>query len=195
MERVEEKLFVESIREGRQVDAVFLIDDLRLGTTKNGKPYAGFKLKDRTGSLEARVWDGAESFCQTFKNGEPVRISGLAESFQGQIQVKVTGARNVPADAIDPAWLVPSSPFNIDDMFAELQGLVAGLSDRHLRELLEGFLTDSEFAASFKRAPAAKNFHHAYAGGLLEHTLSVARAADAAARLYPFLRRDLLLAG
>ncbi|MEW6266236.1 MAG: HD domain-containing protein [Thermodesulfobacteriota bacterium] len=189
------KIYVQDIREGQEVAAAFVLSDLRLATTKNGRPYVALKLRDRTGGIEARVWDRAEEFARKFRNGEAALIRGLAESFQGSLQIKVVEARPLAEDEIVPADFLPSTPHDVEVMFDELKSMAAGLGDPDLRSLLSDVLADEELAAGFKQAPAAKKFHHAYRGGLLEHTLSLARAASAAAGLYPRLDRDLLLAG
>lgn len=189
------KLFVEEIREGREVVSAFLLDDLRLGQTRGGKPFVGLKLKDRTGSMEARVWDDALKFFDSFSNGDVVLVKGSAESFQGKVQIKVTQAQTISPDQIDYSYFLPASPYDVEEMFAELLSLVRGVADPDLRALLEDILGDPDLASRLKRAPAAKRFHHAYIGGLLEHTLSVTRAAAALSLLYPALHRDLLLTG
>lgn len=173
----------------------FLLDDLRLGQTKSGKPYVGLKIKDRTGEMEARVWNGADSFWDLFSAGEVAFVEGVADSYQNQVQLKVVAARPIPPDQVDPSFFLPASPFDPDEMMAELLSIVHSMGNPHLRDLVDDILTDPEFMPIFKRAPAAKRFHHAYVAGLLEHTLSVTRTAATLAPLYPVLNRDLLLTG
>ncbi len=195
MTEIDDKIFIEDIREGQEVASVFLLNDLRLGKTKNGKPFVGLRLQDRTGHMAGRVWDGAEDFFRSFSSGDVAWVRGMADSFQNQVQLKVVQARPLAADQIDPAYFLPAAPVDPEIMFEELLALVASMADQHLRGLMEDILGDEDFASSFKRAPAAKQFHHAYLGGLLEHTLSVTRTASVIAPLYPFLNRDLLIAG
>ncbi len=190
-----EKIFVEDIREGQEIGSPFLLDDIRLGQTRNGKPFVGLKIKDRSGQMEARVWDQAQVFFDTFKNGAIAWVRAAAESFQGQVQLKVLQARPLEPDQVDMADFMPASPYDTDQMYAELIALVGTVADPHLRGLLEDVFTDPETALALRKAPAAKRFHHAYMGGLLEHSLSVGRAAVAVSRLYPMLNHDLLLAG
>jgi 3'-5' exoribonuclease len=188
-------IMVEGIRAGDEIQSEFILADIRLGQTKNGHAFVGLKLKDRTGSIEARVWDRAEAFGRAFKNGDVAWIRGQAESYQNLVQVKVTEARTVLVETIDWTRFLPCSPCDPEDMAAELARMIEAMSDPHLKGLMRDLLADEALMASLKKAPAAKRFHHAYLGGLMEHTVSVARAALAAADLYPFLNRDLLLAG
>jgi len=190
-----EKTFIKDIREGQEVNSPFLLEGIRLGQTKSGRPYVGLRIKDRTGRIEGRVWDDAERFFEMFHDGDLAQISGLGESFQGQVQLKVTRATKLEIKDVDLALLLPSSPFDPEELFAELLDLVGTVADSHLKGLLDDILADKELMNRFKRIPAAKRFHHAYIAGLLEHTVAVTRAAAAVAKLYPALNRDLLLTG
>jgi len=190
-----EKIFIKDIREGQEVTSFFLLEKVRLGQTKNGRPYVGLKLKDKTGRIEARVWDEAERFYESFKDGDVAQVRGLGESFQGQVQLKVIQAKKLDLADVGLVELLPASPFDPEDMFRELKDLIQSIANPHLKGLMEDILNDEELINRFKQAPAAKRFHHAYVGGLLEHTLSVARTAVAVAKLYPQLNRDLLLTG
>ena len=190
-----EKVFVADITAGQDVASAFLLEDLRLGQTKNGKPFVGLKLRDRTGDMEARVWDRAEEFFQNFASGDVALVQGVADSFQNRVQLKVNQARHLDLAEIDQSHFQPASARNPEDMLEELKALAGTLNNPHLRGLLEDILTDPVLSVQLMKAPAAKRFHHAYLGGLLEHTLSVARTASAVAPFYPFLDRDLLLSG
>lgn len=192
----QDKVFVQDIREGQNVDSPFLLEEIKLGQTKNGRPYVSLKLKDRTGRIEARVWDQAENFYENFKDGDIAQITGSGESYQGQVQLKIIKAKQPEKpDNLDQDLFQPASPFNPEEMYTELLEFIDGIGDPHLKGLLLDIFSDQDIAAKFKKAPAAKRFHHAYLSGLLEHTLSVVRAASFTARLYPRLNQDLLLAG
>jgi 3'-5' exoribonuclease len=190
-----DKVFIEDIREGEEIASPFLLGDLRLGQTRNGKPFATLKLQDRTGTIDGRVWDRAEEFFQSFKAGDVLIIRGVADSFNNQVQIKVGGWQRLDLAEVDQSHFLPTSPYDVETMFAELRGILTGMSDPHLGGLVRDFLDDGDLMAEFKRAPAAKRFHHAYIGGLLEHTLSIVRSVVAVHPLYPNLNRDLLLAG
>ena len=195
MEPDREQTYIEEIAPGQNVASRFLIDDLRLGQTKAGKPFVGLTLRDRTGAMEARVWEAADDFYSKFQNGDVLEVIGKADSFQGKVQLKVGKARRVEDDDIDPSRFLPASKHDPEEMWAELTALINTIGQAYIRGLLLDILNDPRVGPAFKRAPAAKRFHHAYVGGLLEHTLSVVRAADAVCRLYPALHRGVLLAG
>jgi 3'-5' exoribonuclease len=190
-----EKLFISDIREGQEIEDRFLLEEVSLRQTRNGKPYLALKLKDQSGRMEARVWDRAEDLQTRLKSGEVCLLRGTAESFQGQIQLKVIDARALDQAEVDFSEFMPASVHGLDDMFNDLLDLVNTMQDPHLKGLVTDILNDPEIGEAFKRAPAAKRFHHAFLGGLLEHTLSVCRAAVAVAPNYPMLNRDLLLTG
>jgi 3'-5' exoribonuclease len=145
--------------------------------------------------MECRVWDDAENFFETFKNGDVAMVEGAAESYQGKVQLKLTRARMMEPDRIEPRHFLAACPFDIDELYKELLDQVNQLRHAELRGLVMDVVTDPELGPLLKRSPAAKRFHHAYVGGLLEHTVSVTRAALMASSLYPFLNRDLLVAG
>jgi len=191
----DKKVFIKDIVDHQEVETCFLVEDLRLGQTKNGKPYASLRLKDRTGRIEARVWDGAVEFADTFTDGDPIQVRGSSESFQGRLQIKIVEATKLDPATLDLAQFLSASPFDPDEMYQELFELIRTVRNPHLQGLLEDIFGDRELADRFRKAPAAKRFHHAYISGLLEHSLSVARTATAIAPLYPMLDRDLLLTG
>ena len=192
----QDKVFVTDIREGQSVDSPFLLEEIKLGQTKNGRPYVSLKLKDKTGRIEARVWDQAESFYANFKDGDIAQVTGSGESYQGQVQLKVIKAgQPEKPDNLDQGLFQPASPFDPEEMYAKLLKFIDIIGDPYLKRLLQDIFSDPDIAAKFKKAPAAKRFHHAYLSGLLEHTLSVVRAASFTAGHYPGLNQDLLLAG
>ncbi len=182
------------IRKEDQISGKYLVKEKWLRTTRRGEPYLSIVLADKTGEIEARVWDRAEEFSKAFEEGEVVQVEGQVGSYKDQIQVNVTTIMRT-SDKIDPQIFVESSPRDCDEMFAALKGLLKRIKNQPLRRLIERFFGDREFVHRFKRAPAAKNFHHSYLGGLLEHTLSVCEMAVRVAEHYPQLDRDLLLAG
>ena len=190
-----EKIFVKDILEGQEIESEFLIADLRLSQTKNGKPYVALKLQDCTGKIEGRVWENAEDFHRRFKTGLVVGVRAAADSFQNQVQLKILKAWPVDEGVYNPADFLVSSAHDPDGMLRDLLDIVAGMADPHLRGLLEDILADPEIGPYFKLAPAAKRFHHAYVSGLLEHTLGLVRAVTVICPLYPVLNRDLMIAG
>ena len=192
----QEKIFVQDIREGQKVTSPFLLEEIKLGQTKTGRPYVSLKLKDKTGRIEARVWEKAEAFFNTFKDGDIVQINGSGESYQGQTQLRITSAKQPKKpENIDQSLFQPASPHDPEEMYTGLMDYIESIGDPHLKGLLRDIFSDQAIAGQFKKAPAAKRFHHAYLSGLLEHTLSVVRGASFIAGQYPGLNRDLLLTG
>lgn len=187
--------FVTEIRENERVRGVFVVTRKSLLVTRNGSPYLSVTLADRTGEIEGRAWDDAERHDRAFERGQYVEVDAFASPFGGKLQLKVESIARVPEDAVDPRDFVASSRFDPELMWAELVELVGGVGDPHVRALLQAFLDDPELAARLRQAPAAKNVHHSFVGGLLEHTLSVMQLAHRIADHYPRADRDLLVAG
>lgn len=172
----------------------FLVQSKQTPINKNGKPYVALVLSDRTGSVEARIWDNLEQL-PAFEAGDYLEVKAEALSYQGRMQLKVHSVRPLPAGRVDPDEFLPASPRDRGLMLARLQELLGSLADAPLREMLLEPLGQPDFRARLSRAPAAKSIHHAYVGGLLEHTLNLMELADRLAALQPDLQRDLLLAG
>lgn len=187
-------VWIEDLKENDQVNGRYLAKLKRLGTTRKGDPFLTLVLADRTGEVEARVWEDAEAVNAGFVEGDVVEVEGRAGSYRNVLQLVLTTVKKV-AVVQDPSIFLETSPIDEREMMAALRKVLGLVGDRHLKELISRFLSDREFTADFRKAPAAKNFHHGYLGGLLEHTLSVCRLAAAVSERYPFLDRDLLLCG
>ena len=186
-------LWVEEIQEDDRVSGSYLVREKRLQKTRNGKPFLSLVLSDRTGQIPAKVWDRAESFSSLFKEGDIVHVTGLAGSYRDEIQITVSGLEPVREKA-DPEIFLESSPGDPAEMMRSLRGILRAVRNPDLAALINAFLDDRKSVALFRKAPAAKNFHHNYIGGLLEHTLSVCELAVQVAAHYPRLDRDLLIA-
>lgn len=187
-------VWVEDLKENDQVNGLYLAKLKRLGTTRKGDPFLTLVLADRTGEVEARVWEDAEASNARFAEGDVVEVEGRAGSYRNVLQLILSTVRKA-AVVRDPSIFIEASPLDDREMMAALRELLGRIGDRHLKELTGRFFADREFTALFRKAPAAKNFHHGYLGGLLEHTLSVCRLALSVSEQYPFLDRDLLLCG
>ncbi len=189
-------VWVEKLRENDPVSGRYLVKLKRLGTTRQGNPFLTLVLADRTGEVSARVWNDARAVSDGFAEGDVVEVAGLAESFRNELQLKLTRVERVD-DVEDPSLFLEAAPLSAQEMMAELRALLSTIRNPHLDRLVKRFLSDSAFTSRFKRAPAAKNFHHGYLGGLLEHSLSVCRLAAAVGDHYTGLGldRDLLLCG
>ncbi len=187
-------IFVSSLKDGQRVNDLFLIGRKSLAETRAGKPYLSLTLMDRSGEIEARAWDNALSLDKLAGVGEVIVLQGQVKSYQNQNQFIVSGMELAIASQVDLCDYMPSSSRPSQKMADELAGLIATLCDQGLRELL-AVLFSGQTLAEFSIAPAAKRMHHAYLGGLIEHSLSVAAMAVKTAQHYPNLDRDILLAG
>ncbi len=188
-------VFVEQIRERDQVESQFLVRDKITAMAKNGKPYLTLKLMDRTGEIEGRIWDRVDELAACFEKDDFVRVQGKASVYLGKMQLVVQQLEKVAEKEVDLADYLPVCPRPVEEMIAELRGLADSLETPHFRALMAEFLDDEEFLRLYAKAPAAKAIHHVYLGGLLEHSLAVARLAEDVCRYYPGVQRDLLITG
>jgi 3'-5' exoribonuclease len=187
-------LWVKDIKENDLVEGVYLVKSKATGQTRQGRPFLTLSLADRTGRTEARVWDNVERISVLFREGDIVEIIGQASTYRNQMQIQIQELRRTD-DVLDPALFLEATPKDTAQMLSALKDLANRIENQYLRALVESFWADHGFISRFKRAPAAKVFHHSYLGGLLEHTLSVSQLAVMAAEHYPELDGDLLLAG
>ncbi len=187
-------VWVKDIQADTRVSGFYVAKTKRLGLTKKGDPFLSITLSDRTGDVESRVWENAEAFSSCFNEGDILDIQGYASSYRNQIQLTLTDLK-VSKDELDPYLFLETAPHDIRAMMRSLRAILKEIRDPHLRTLVETFLSDRVFLDGFKKAPAAKNFHHGYIGGLLEHTLSVCKLAKSVADHYPQLDKDLMITG
>lgn len=189
------KKYVADIKDRDMVDAVFLVKDKILAMAKNGKPYLTLKLMDKTGEVDAKVWDNADEIGSLFEKNDFLAVRAKASVYLGKMQLILSDLKLVPEEQVDLADFLPETDRDINIMVEELKALVASLKDPNLKRLLIAFFGDPELLAQFRVSPAAKGMHHVYLGGLLEHSLAVAKLVDAMMPLYEGLNRDLLIAG
>lgn len=190
----EKKLFISQLTAGQQFQDVFLVSKKSLAETKAGKPYLALALMDRTGEMEARVWDNALQYDPQAEVGSFVLVQAVAKPFREQLQLTVTSVHKVDEAGVDMAAFMPASSRPLVEMSTELEAVIAAIADPPLQQLLRAIFR-GETLAKFQRAPAAKKLHHAYIGGLIEHTLSIVGMAVKAAEHYPLIDRDMLIAG
>ena len=188
-------VYVKDIRPGVRVNDLFLVTEKNLAFSQKGTPYLNIRLKDRTGEVDGKVWENAVEIDKLFGKGDVIRAQGGAVNFRNMVQLSITGVVKVDDHAIDLAEYLPVAKGDIDGMFAELLSSIEEIGTPCLKALLHAFFDDYEIAGLFRKAPAAKSFHHVYIGGLLEHTLSVIRLLDLVARHYQGINRDLLITG
>ena len=187
---------IQELAPGDTFDGVLLVNEASLATTKTGKYYVRAMLGDRTGSLKANRWDADQGTLADFPLNGYVRIRGVVESYRGQVQLKIEKARAAREGEVEPADFEVVSEEDVGEMVKELKRLARSVKDGHLSALLKSFfLDDRKFLDRFSRAPGASSYHHACIGGLLDHTLWVAKEADAVAGKNDRLWRDLLVTG
>jgi 3'-5' exoribonuclease len=187
-------LWVKDIKVDDHVRGQYLAKGKRVGLTKKGDPFLRIALADRTGEIEARMWERAEKFSSVFAEGDILDVEGYASSFRDQIQVTLSSL-SVAEDGGDPTFFLEATPKDVSKMMTSLRAILRHIKNAQLKTLIDAFLSDRRFVAGLKKAPAAKTFHHSYLGGLLEHTYSVCEMSKAVAEHYPELDSDLLLAG
>ncbi len=186
--------YIQDYKEGDRVFDIYLCKHKQSAVTKNGKPYENVILQDKTGTLDAKVWDPNNAGIEEFDSLDYIEVYGEVNSFQGALQVNVKRIRCCHEGEYDPADYLPVSKKNIEDMMQELTGYINSLQNRYLKELLQAFFVqDEKFVKAFRQSSAAKTVHHGFVGGLLEHTLSVTKLCDFYCTQYPILNRDLLL--
>lgn len=188
-------IHVKDIRAGDRVSDLFLVTEKNMAISQKGNPYLNLKLRDKTGEVDGRVWDRAAEMNDLFKAGDIIQIQSQAVSFRNVIQLSISRISVVDDPAVTPADYLPSSASDTTEMFEALMAIIETVQNPHLKALLDLIFGDEETADAFRKAPAAKGFHHAYIGGLLEHTLSVTQLLDLVTRHYRNVNRDLVIAG
>ena len=185
--------YINQLREGERISEIYLVKHKQTALTKAGKPYENLILQDKTGTLDAKIWDVGSVGIEEFDAMDYVDVTGDITSFQGNLQLSIKRARKVQEGEYDPKDYLPVSERDVDEMYDELMTLIASIKNPHLSVLLKRFFDNKEFEKRFKFHSAAKSVHHGFVGGLLEHTLNVTKNCDYFAKTYPILNRDLLL--
>ena len=182
---------VAALRAGDDVDAVLACSRKDRLLARSGSPYLALELRDRTGAIQARAFRDADVLAGRFERGDLVRVRGRVERFRDELQVEVRAIERA-ADA-DPAAFLPVAYRDLDELDGFLEHLAREVHDREYRALLEALLGDAALRDQWRRAPCTRAGHHAYLGGLLEHTVAVGTLALEACQLHPRLNSDLLL--
>ena len=187
--------YIEALREGERVGEIYLCKEKKSSLTKAGKPFESLILQDKTGTLDAKVWDPGSKGIDEFEALDYIDVVGDVTSYQGALQLNVKRIRKAQEGEYDPKDYLPVSEKDIDKMYAELTAYISDMQNPYLKKLCASFfLEDKEFEKRFKFHSAAKSVHHGYVGGLLEHTLSVTNMCNYYTKAYPMLHKDLLLA-
>ena len=187
--------YVSELQANQPAQGTFLVTHKEIRQKKSGEAYLSLTLADRTGDLDAKMWDNAAEVADAFERDDFVHIKGHMQVFQNRPQLTVHKLQPVAEAAVDIADFLPASKRDRDEMFRELQGWIAGIQDAHFRGLLQAIFADDAVALAYRTAPAAKTVHHAWIGGLIEHVLSLCQLAKITAAHYADIDFDLLLAG
>jgi 3'-5' exoribonuclease len=197
-ERLMNHKFIKELKVGEKIEDFYLVKSKRNKTTRTNKPFLDLDLADSSGQINAKVWDNADSLSELFSRGDVVKIKGTVEEYQNNRQLKINRLRPaVEKDEFDRDELIKSSSADPEEMVSYLAGLVESIQDNDLRALMDAFFKDRMFMKGFAESAGARNIHHAFLGGLLEHTVRVTRVAVFAAdELYAEdVDRDLVVAG
>ena len=185
---------VAELRAGGQVDGVFACSRKDRLTARSGSAYLALELRDRSGAIQARAFRNADFLSGRFGRGDLVHVTGRVERFRDELQVDVEDIRRADDEGLDPADFLPVAFRDVEELDGFLEHLAREVHDRDLRRLLDAFLGDAEFRAALRGTPCTRGGHHAYLGGLLEHTVAVATLALETCTLHPRLNSDLLIA-
>jgi 3'-5' exoribonuclease len=186
---------ISGLRPGSEISAVFACTRKDRLTTRTGSPYLALELRDRTGTIKARAFRDADALAGKFDRGELVRASGRVERFRDELVLEVLdiGRADPGSAGADPESFLPTAYRDLDELDGFLEHLAGEVTDRPYRALLDDLLGDNELRAELRRAPCTRAGHHAYLGGLLEHTVAVAQLAYELCQMHPRLSQDLLL--
>lgn len=192
---VSSRKFIREYQPSDYVEGVFCISNAQLGRTKNDKPYLKCLLKDKTGELAARMWSIDPEYFRSLPTEGFVYVEGEAQAYQGDMQIIVRVIEPHTPSAEEMRELLPVAPRPVEEMFAELTTLLDTLQHPGMKALAKVYLDDEPLMTAFKICPAAKQMHHAYLGGLLEHTLQLVKLANVVCPLYPKINRDVVMMG
>jgi 3'-5' exoribonuclease len=189
------KRYVSELDAGSAIDEVFVLAERNMAHKKDGNPFLNVTLADRTGQIKGVVWDQVERIAAAVAEGDFVHVRARVGEYRGNLQLVVKDMVTVPADQVDAGDFLSATTRDVPKMFDRLKEMTGRMQTVHLKALFDAFWADEEFVAAYTRAPAAKRMHHAYIGGLLEHTLSMAVLSELIAGHYSGVDPDLLLAG
>lgn len=186
--------YIEDLREDMTINEIYFCKKKQELVSKAGKSYFSLTLQDKTGLLDAKVWNTGSGGIEDFSSNDYINVNGRITSFQGNLQLNVDRVRKCSEDEYDPADYLPCTKKDIGEMYQEVIKLVGSIKEPHLKQLAKHFFEeDEEFQKKFKFHSAAKSIHHGFLGGLLEHTLAVTKMCDYFATAYPIINRDLLI--
>lgn len=186
--------YIKDFHEGDRIADVYFCKHRQSAVTKNGKPYDTVILQDKTGTIDAKIWEPNSAGIDDFEDLDYVDVCGDVSVFNGALQLSIKRVRKCQEGEYDPSEYLPVSKYPIDEMYNQLLSIIDSIENEYLKKLLNMFFReDEEFVKKFKNSSAAKSVHHGFIGGLLEHTLSVTKLCSYYCKHYPILKRDLLL--
>lgn len=186
--------YIQDFKEGDRIAGVYLCKHKTSAVTKNGKPYENVILQDKTGVMDAKIWEVSSAGIEEFDALDYIDVMGEVSSFNGQLQLSIKRVRVAGEGEYVASDYLPVSSRDIDEMYKELLGYISSVENHYLKALLEEFFVhDEEFIKAFRYSSAAKSVHHSFVGGLLEHTVSVTSNCRYMAAQYPYLKKDLLI--
>lgn len=189
------KRFITDIKAGDRVDDIFVLSEKILSQKRDGNNFLNVTLSDKTGTIKGVVWDNVDQIAAGITSGDFTLVNGSVGDYRGTLQVVIKKMESISPDMIDPSDFLPQTSRDIEGMLERLIKITETIKTDYLKALIDAFFKDKEFVNKFKTAPAAKKMHHAYIGGLLEHTLSMVSLAEKIAGHYSGIDRDLLLSG
>ncbi len=181
--------------ENKIITSNFVVVAKQIKPKKTGEPYLALTLGDRSGQLEAKMWDNVEEVLNGFEQDDFLKVKGLVNKYKNRFQLTIHKLRKLGESEIEFDDYLPKTTKNIDELWQTLTDFVTSFQNPHLKALVQAFMSDPQIAAAYRNAPAAKTLHHAYIGGLLDHVVSLFRSCDLVSRNYPQINRDLLLTG
>src|SRR5689334_1494819 len=184
-----------SQQENKVITSSFVVTSKQVKPKKTGEPYLALTLGDRTGQIEAKMWDNVDEAIGAFEQDDFVKVKGLLNKYKNRFQITIHKLRRLGESEVDFSDYLPKTTKDIGELWQTLAGFVATMQDPYLRPLVEAFMADPDIAEAYRSAPAAKTLHHAFIGGLLDHVVSLFRSCDLISRNYPQINRDLLFTG
>ena len=181
--------------ENKIVTSTFVVVAKQIKPKKTGEPYLALTLGDRSGQLEAKMWDNVEEVLEAFEQDDFLKVKGLINKYKQRFQLTIHKLRKLGDSEIEFADYLPKTTKDIDELWRTLSDFVSGFQNQYLKTLVQAFMADPVIAAAYRNAPAAKTLHHAFIGGLLDHVVSLFRSCDLISRNYPQINRDLVFTG
>lgn len=185
--------YIETLREGERINEIYLCKNKQPSVTKAGKPFVSLTMQDKTGTLDAKIWDPGSLGINDFEKLDYLNVVGDVTSFQGALQLNIKRIRKAQPGEYDPKEYLPVSRYDTDQMYTDLMEIIQRIENPYLKQLTIGFFGNAKFEEAFKFHSAAKTMHHGFVGGLLQHTLGVARLCESFAGQYDILNKDLLV--